>query len=279
MHRKTILNVINTNNTGFIGIKFNFSQSINHYVEKKVQYLSQSVLYYQFHTKDDQSIPQIIPDGCVDIIFCCDSHSPKAFICGSVLKATYETSLAFQPNTTYFGVRLSSKLSTEIPNLSFKETINTAFTFQDVLPKHQDLPYKIFEQTSFQNKINFFEQHCSSLLYKKNDSSLLNQCLSEIIKSMGLVSIQQLSSLTGYSTRYIRNKFDEILGLSPKHFAQIIRFQQTLKLVLQQQPLADITFNMGYFDQAHLSKKFKHFSNMTPSQMLKQFPFPNHLFH
>lgn len=273
MHIKTNLDVINSNSIDFIGIQFDFYQSMNHYVEKKIHYLSQPVLYYQFHTKDDKSIPKIIPDGCVDLLFCCDPKSPKAFICGSVLKAKQEV---FQPNTTYFGVRLSSKLSTEIPNLSFKETIDTELPFQHVFPKHQDLPYKIFQQTTFQNRINCFEQHCSSILYERNDSPLLNQCLYEIISSKGLVSIQQLSSSTGYSTRYIRNKFDEIVGLSPKHFAQIIRFQQTLKFVLQQQPLVDITYNMGYFDQAHLSKKFKHFSNMTPSQMMKQFQSPNH---
>ena len=244
------------------------------YVEKQVHYHTQPVLYYQFHTKFDKSIFPIIPDGCIDLLFCCNSHSPNAFVCGSVLKETRVPTVPFQPNTTYFGVRLSSKLSTEIPNLSFKETINTALNFHDVFPHHQDIPKKIIQHVTFLDKITFFEQHCSILLDEKNVSPLLNQCLYEIINSMGLVSVQQLSSSTGYSTRHIRNKFDEILGLSPKHFAQIIRFQQTLKYVLQQQSLADITFNMGYFDQAHLSKNFKQFSNMTPSQMMKQFSFP-----
>lgn len=275
MYTKLNLNVTNSNNINFIGIQFSFYQSMINYVEKQVHYHTQPVLYYQFHTKSDKSISPIIPDGCIDLLFCCNSHSPNAFVCGSVLKETREPTVPFQPNTTYFGVRLSSKLSTEIPNLPFKETIDTALNFHDVFPHYQDIPEKIVQQATFLGKITFFEQHCSILLDEKNDSPLLNQCLYEIINSMGLVSVQQLSSSTGYSTRHIRNKFDEILGLSPKYFAQIIRFQQTLKYVLQQQSLADITFNMGYFDQAHLSKNFKQFSNMTPSQMMRQFSFPH----
>ena len=43
-----------------------------------------------------------IPDGCVDMVFCCDPNHPYAEICGTVLSPQVVLS---ECNTTYFGVR------------------------------------------------------------------------------------------------------------------------------------------------------------------------------
>ena len=43
-----------------------------------------------------------VPDGCVDMVFCCDPEQPYAEICGTVLAPQ---AVLLHSDTCYFGVR------------------------------------------------------------------------------------------------------------------------------------------------------------------------------
>ena len=61
--------------------------------------------------------------------------------------------------------------------------------------------------------------------------------------------------------------FDEVVGVSPKSFARVIRFDQIKnELILNPQvSLTNLSFRYGYFDQAHFIRDFKQFTGKTPS--------------
>jgi AraC-like DNA-binding protein len=72
--------------------------------------------------------------------------------------------------------------------------------------------------------------------------------------------------------RFIR-LFREAVGLTPKLFCRIRRFQQLLYLIERQEhPVewAEMATMSGYFDQAHLIHDFQTFSGFTPEAYLKQ---------
>jgi hypothetical protein len=68
--------------------------------------------------------------------------------------------------------------------------------------------------------------------------------------------------------RQLRRRHLDLVGLSPKAFQRIRRFQRALVLV-EQSPLADAALEAGYFDQAHLNRDFRDLADMTPGQYLR----------
>lgn len=84
--------------------------------------------------------------------------------------------------------------------------------------------------------------------------------------------IVSISSKHKISTRYLNQLFSQYTGLTPKLFYKINRFQKSLHLMNdKEQPLTDIGYESGYFDQSHFIREFKLFTGgFTPSSFTAQ---------
>lgn len=74
----------------------------------------------------------------------------------------------------------------------------------------------------------------------------------------------------GWSPRQVERLFLAELGLGPKQFQRVQRFEQTLLRALQhpEAPLAQLAAAGGYSDQAHMSHEFRRLSGQTPRELL-----------
>lgn len=83
-------------------------------------------------------------------------------------------------------------------------------------------------------------------------------------------TIAQTAEQLGISHRHFIKVFGEEIGLTPKAFCRIRRFQEVLRLTEgdQQVKWAELALSCGYFDQAHLIGDFQAFSGLTPSAYL-----------
>ncbi|HVJ92703.1 MAG TPA: AraC family transcriptional regulator, partial [Labilithrix sp.] len=72
---------------------------------------------------------------------------------------------------------------------------------------------------------------------------------------------------SGYSHRTFLTLFQRSVGLSPKVFARIRRFQRALDRLTRERPrLVDLAADAGYADQAHLTREFTELAGMTPAE-------------
>ena len=80
-------------------------------------------------------------------------------------------------------------------------------------------------------------------------------------------AVSEVAKLTGYSRRRFIELFNEEVGLTPKIFSRIQRFQAALELVKRARPVrwGDIALACGYYDQAHLIRDFQAFCGLTPT--------------
>lgn len=87
-------------------------------------------------------------------------------------------------------------------------------------------------------------------------------------------SIEELAYHSNMSLKTFERKFLQQVGLSPKLFARIRRFNQALDLKTYQPQLTwmDICYQTGYYDPMHMVKDFKLFAEMTPSNLFKNAP-------
>jgi AraC-like DNA-binding protein len=85
-------------------------------------------------------------------------------------------------------------------------------------------------------------------------------------------TIADVTGRSGLSARRFIQVFHEQVGLTPKLFCRVRRFQQVLRLIhrAQQVDWADVALACGYFDQAHFIRDFQAFSGINPSTYLVQ---------
>jgi len=78
-------------------------------------------------------------------------------------------------------------------------------------------------------------------------------------------SITGLVTRSGYSHRRFIALFRGAIGLSPKEYARVMRFDRALALAGDPtQSWAEIALTAGYSDQAHLSREFSALAGMSP---------------
>lgn len=81
------------------------------------------------------------------------------------------------------------------------------------------------------------------------------------------VDIASVAAQLNSNYKSLARGFYEVIGLSPKHFAQIQRFEKALELLATKPDwtCTEIGYHLGYYDQAHFIREFKKFAFETPS--------------
>jgi AraC-like DNA-binding protein len=74
----------------------------------------------------------------------------------------------------------------------------------------------------------------------------------------------------GMSQKHFIEEFSKVVGVTPKLFCRIHRFQRVVQLIEQQKRVewADISCACGYYDQSHFIRDFHAFSGLNPSVYL-----------
>jgi AraC-like DNA-binding protein len=90
-------------------------------------------------------------------------------------------------------------------------------------------------------------------------------------KNQGGPKVREAAKYVGLSQRRFIEVFKAEVGIRPKLFSRIQRFQQT-RTAIGQTPSPDwatLALNLGYFDQSHLIREFLEFSGLSPTDHLK----------
>ncbi|MEJ7770464.1 MAG: helix-turn-helix domain-containing protein [Geodermatophilaceae bacterium] len=84
----------------------------------------------------------------------------------------------------------------------------------------------------------------------------------------GNLDIGSLTDELGCSRRYLIAKFNDHVGVPPKLFARILRFQGACSLAASgTYGWSEIAERSGYYDHAHLIRDFQQFAGRTPANL------------
>lgn len=78
--------------------------------------------------------------------------------------------------------------------------------------------------------------------------------------------VEDAVARSGYSHRQFIRVFSQAVGLGPKLYCRLQRFQKALPLLQGPLELAAVAMEAGYSDQPHLSREFREFAGLTPEQ-------------
>lgn len=127
---------------------------------------------------------------------------------------------------------------------------------------------EIFEKTvclsSSKSRIEIIEYSLKQILLEKPPKKdFIEHALALIHSQHGAVPVTNVARLLNVSTRHLHRSFQEKIGINPKLYARIVRFNYVVKLLKKHPHLKaqDLAFEGSFFDQAHFIKNFKEFTH------------------
>ena len=84
------------------------------------------------------------------------------------------------------------------------------------------------------------------------------------------VDVGQVAAKVGLSRRRLIEIFTQSVGLNPKRYSRVRRFQRSLALAMRMgsPPWTQLALECGYFDQAHLCRDWTEFTGLSPTKFL-----------
>jgi len=84
------------------------------------------------------------------------------------------------------------------------------------------------------------------------------------------IEVKTLAENACLGYRQFKRVFTSYVGMSPKEYCQVVRFQRALYL-LQRHPemeMTDLSYSCGFYDPSHLVKDFRKFTGCSPTHYL-----------
>ena len=82
-------------------------------------------------------------------------------------------------------------------------------------------------------------------------------------------AVHEIVKQSGYSHRRFITLFSRAVGLTPKMYARVMRFQRALRRVTTsegRESWIDVASAAGYSDQSHFNREFREFTGVTPGE-------------
>ncbi|MBI5472195.1 MAG: helix-turn-helix transcriptional regulator [Ignavibacteriae bacterium] len=104
----------------------------------------------------------------------------------------------------------------------------------------------------------------------------VNECVAHAVNRLvahpSHTSMASLSQEIGYSQKHFIQMFKQAVGVTPKAFHSIMRFQRSIQEIERSRSLdwSHLALDAGYYDQAHFIHDFKRFSGFTPDEYLSK---------
>lgn len=225
----------------------------------------------------------VLPDGCVDLLINSgryfpriDHHSKREFeVKDYALVGQRQHSIGVTPSveTDFFAIRFTPFGMQALLPFDSSEITGDMLEECAILKGLIDPIRMILEKKiSIEEKIHLIEQDIDSQI--RPDfiiKPIVAHATHEIIKHQGDFNVKSFCLRHDIHKSTLEKSFLAQVGLRPKEFAAIVRFNHTHSMLKagHYESLTQLALNCGYYDQSHMIKDFKRFSNHSPSKFLK----------
>ncbi len=219
----------------------------------------------------------LLPSGQTEWVFCygdpftVHSSEGKPFqVVQSMLGGPISGGIRLSYNgcLKVFAVRFHTTGMHRLTNLPMHEVTNSHHPLDEVFGRStRQLVTQILEAPSAPERVQLVEGFLLKQLQRQKASAhFVDWALEWMAQQTGPVTVQQLAEECSVGSRQLERLFEEHVGLSPRRFLRIIRFNRAMKLIHEQPKLrlTEVTYTCGYADQAHFSHDFKTIAGASP---------------
>ena len=170
--------------------------------------------------------------------------------------------IGFQPDGLY---RLFSVPTNEITNcdLEAEAVLGSAMA---------RLGERLGNASSFPERVRIVEQTLLPLALRPAGLDGVSAAAQGILLAGGRACVPALAAKAGLSVRQFERRFQSQVGMRPKLFARIARFEAALEYKARRDTCswADVAQRFGYYDQMHMIHDFAQFTGARPTETLHQ---------
>jgi AraC-like DNA-binding protein len=146
------------------------------------------------------------------------------------------------------------------------ELYDVTVPLEDVLPGARELTERVAEARGWAARravvAAFVER-----LEPRPLAPELRWAYARLERSHGAARVEELARETGWSRRHLTQRFREEIGMPPKAFARLLRFERAIGLLRAGEPLAEAAYAAGYADQPHMNRDFRDFYGAPPGEL------------
>lgn len=169
------------------------------------------------------------------------------------------------------GVRFRPEGASRLLRLPMFELTDSTVSLGDVSQRLFRKIHRLREHHSLAEQIHALEQVLLAAAGENEDDDLVSFAVREFERANGLIGVGKLANSLGLSFRQFERRFRNVVGISPKLFSRMQRFQQVFRNVGDSHAnWVDAAVSCGYYDQAHLIRDFREFSGTTPTALLAE---------
>ena len=149
----------------------------------------------------------------------------------------------------------------------------TFFHNRDPQEDRAELPLSFLEQEFLHQLLGFFT--LSQTAKKRTDTALLKRARELLHESVDMhLKINEMSQMLGVSQRTLEYTFRHNLGMSTKHYLQMLRLNAAREDLLRADPahtkVSEIAYKYAFFHMSHFAAEYKKFFGETPAQTLRR---------
>lgn len=146
------------------------------------------------------------------------------------------------------------------------------YCVSDIDKNYREFNEKLWDTANKHRIIALIEQFILSLIKKNILCPYSVHAVNLVNRAAGCISVKKLAYETFTSERNLLRKFKQHVGLSPKEYADMIRFNSFMKEVINGSDLYldHVALNYDYYDLSHLHKDFIRFTETSPTKLLSQ---------
>jgi AraC-like DNA-binding protein len=121
-----------------------------------------------------------------------------------------------------------------------------------------------------EERVSFVDELLLRRALDSSDYDGISAAANRILLGGGRVAIVALAARAGLSMRQFERRFIERVGMRPKLFARIARFEAALdgKARFAAKSWTEVAHQFGYYDQMHMVHDFGEFTGETPTATL-----------
>jgi AraC-like DNA-binding protein len=241
--------------------------------------------YYKGYTSD-HTIDRYLPNGNIEIIINL-TDTPKYIYDNNTLTEIQACKKVWISGIRSKFISIPSGTGSEMFIIEFKKGMVQSFLGRPLT----EITEKVIEGDLVLNHIflemreQLLEKQSASAMFLTAEKMLTDGfhnklatnpfvefAVNSIIANPAQTTIKSIAHKTGYSSKHLIKIFSGHVGVNPKSFLRIIRFQKAIKEIETRGNINWISLadECGYYDQAHLIANFKEFSGFTPLQYVEK---------
>ncbi len=211
-----------------------------------------------------------LPDGCLELVLRAAGFGSSLSVMGTRLTPLRKASAAsaevirvrFKPGGAYpfFGVPLSELTDQIVPLDSLLGA--EIHGLQTALEAHTPGARVAAVQRALSRRL-------ASPAYEPASVPTVRRALRMLARASTLPSVDQLARDLEVSARQLRRAFADVVGVTPKAYLRILRFQRVVRAARARpgECWARLAEAHGYYDQAHLVSELRSLSGSLPSAL------------